>query len=133
MKPKSFQEKDGKWFHREITARAIGAALEVHRTLGPGFLEYVYQEALCYELKLRKIPFIAQKELDIWYKDLLLQKRYTPDFIIEDNVIIEIKASSGLTENDEAQLLNYLKATRKRVGLLFNFGKKSLEMKRRVL
>lgn len=127
------EDKGNKWLYKDLTERVIGAAMEVHRILGSGFLEYVYQEALCYELKIREISFELQKELDIWYKDLLIPRKYAPDLIIEDSVIVEIKATSGLTENDEGQLLNYLRATRKRVGLLLNFGKKSLEIRRRIL
>ena len=122
-----------KWLYRDLTQKIIGAAMEVHRELGSGFLEYVYEEALCYELKLREISFERQKELDIYYKDLVIPKKYKPDLIVENKVIVEIKATSGLTEIEEAQLLNYLKATKMRVGLLLNFGKKSLEVKRRIL
>ena len=126
-------EKDEKWVHKEITEQIIGAAIEVHRILGSGFLEYVYQEALCYELKLRGMLFETQKGLDIWYKDLLIPRKYTPDLIVEDCVIVELKAVSSLTEIDEAQILNYLKVTKKRVGLILNFGAKSLEIMRRIL
>ena len=122
-----------KWLYKDLTQEVIGASMEVHRELGSGFLEYVYEEALCYELNLRKIPFERQKELDIYYKDLLIPRKYKPDLIVDDKVIVEIKATSGLTEIEEAQLLNYLKATKMRVGLLLNFGKKSLEVKRRIL
>ena len=122
-----------KWLFKDLTQAIIGAAMEVHRELGSGFLEYVYEEALCYELNLREISFERQKELNIYYKDLLIPKKYKPDLIVEDKVIVEIKATSGLTEIEEAQLLNYLKATKMRVGLLLNFGKKSLEVKRRIL
>jgi len=122
-----------KWLFKDLTQAIIGAAMEVHRELGSGFLEYVYEEALCYELNLREISFERQKELNIYYKDLLIPKKYKPDLIVEDKVIVEIKATSGLTEIEEAQLLNYLKATKMRVGLLLNFGKRSLEVKRRIL
>jgi len=122
-----------KWLYKDLTQKIIGAAMEVHRELGTGFLEYVYEVALCYELNLREIHFERQKELDIYYKDLLIPKKYKPDLIVENKVIVEIKATSGLTEVEEAQLLNYLKATKMRVGLLLNFGKKSLEVKRRIL
>ncbi|MBU4305755.1 MAG: GxxExxY protein [Candidatus Omnitrophica bacterium] len=136
MKPQDFtrltHDKADKWLYHDLTEKVIGAAMEVHRILGNGFLEYVYQEALCYELKISKIPFELQKELDIWYKELLIPRKYTPDLIIEDKVILEIKATTGLTKNDEAQLLNYLKATKNRVGLLLNFGTESLEVKRRI-
>lgn len=137
MKPqdstKLTQEENTKWLHKDITEKTIGYAMEVHRILGSGFLEYVYQQSLCYELKRNKISCEAQKELDIWYKDFLIPKKYTPDLIVEDCMIVEIKAISKLTDNDTAQLLNYLKATKKRVGLLLNFGSKSLEIKRKIL
>lgn len=126
-------QKGGRWLFKDLTEKIIGAAFEVHRELGAGFLEYVYEEALVYELELKKIIFKRQEEIDIYYKDKLIPKKYTPDFVIEDKVIVELKASSGLTANDEAQLLNYLKATRFRVGLLLNFGQESLEIRRRIL
>jgi len=126
-------ETNEKWLYRDLTQKIIGAAMEVPRELGSGFLEYVYEEALCYELKLREISFERQKELDIYYKDLLIPRKYKPDLIVENKVIVEIKATSGLTEVEEAQLLNYLKATKMRLGLLLNFGAKSLEVKRRIL
>ena len=126
-------ETNEKWLYRDLTQKIIGAAMEVHSELGSGFLEYVYEEALCYELKLREMHFERQKELDIYYKDLVIPRKYKPDLIVENKVIVEIKATSGLTEVEEAQLLNYLKATKMRVGLLLNFGRKSLEVKRRIL
>ena len=122
-----------KWLHKDLTHKIIGAAMEVHRELGPGFLEYVYEESLCHELNLRGIYFERQKELDIYYKDLLIPKKYKPDLIIENKVIVELKATSGLMKIEEAQLLNYLKATKLRIGLLLNFGAESLEIKRRIL
>ena len=127
------KDMEEKWLYTGLTQEVIGAAMEVHRELGSGFLEYVYEEALCYELNLRKISFERQKELDIYYKDLLIPRKYKPDLIVDDKVIVELKATLGLTEIEEAQLLNYLKATKIRVGLLLNFGKKSLEVKRRIL
>ena len=136
MKPQDYTrltQKNKEWIYKDLTKKIIGAAMEVHRELGPGFLEYVYEEALSYELTLREILFKRQKELDIHYKSLLILRKYTPDFVIEDKVIVEIKASSCLTVNDEAQLLNYLKVTKLRVGLLLNFGQESLEIKRRIL
>jgi GxxExxY protein len=126
-------ETNEKWLYRDLTQKIIGAAMEVHSELGSGFLEYVYEEALCYELKLREMHFERQKELDIYYKDLVIPRKYKPDLIVENKVIVEIKATSGLTEIEEAQLLNYLKATKMRVGLLLIFGRKSLEVKRRIL
>ena len=127
------RDTNGKWLYKDLTQEIIGAAMEVHRKLGSGFLEYVYEEALSYELNLKKVHFERQKELDIYYKDLLIPRKYKPDLIVDGKVIVEIKATSGLTELEEAQLLNYLKATKMRVGLLLNFGTKSLEVKRRIL
>lgn len=100
----------------------IGAALDVYYKLGSGFLEQVYQEALAIEFQLREIPFLPQVELPIVYKDFTLKKTYRADFVCYDSMIIEIKALSTLTNVDWAQLMNYIKASQMRVGLLFNFG-----------
>ena len=110
----------------------IGAAIDVHKELGCGFLEAVYQEALELEFKLRNIPYRRESKLNIYYKEQLLNKYYEADFICFDKIIIEIKALSGLTSEHESQLLNYLKATKLKVGLLVNFGTQSLEYKRMV-
>lgn len=139
MQPRDFtrltleENINHKWLYKELTGNIIGAAMEVHRILGNGFLEYVYEEALGYELNSREISYERQKELDISYKDLLIPRKYTPDLLVENCVIVEIKATSGLTNNDEAQLLNYLKATKLRIGLLLNFGTESLEIRRKIL
>jgi len=109
----------------------MGAAIEVHRELAHGFLEPVYQEALEMELKDRGIPFVPQQELEISYKKRLLKKKYAADFVCYDQIIVEIKALTRLSGTEEAQLLNYLKATGFRVGLLVNFGSQGkLEWKR---
>jgi GxxExxY protein len=100
----------------------IGAAIEVHRELGPGFLEAVYQEAMELELTDRHIPFRAQEPLTIRFKTHVLKKRYEPDLICYDQVIVELKALDRLSGTEESQILNYLKATGLRVGLLVNFG-----------
>jgi GxxExxY protein len=122
-----------KLLYEDLTYEIIGAAMEVHRILGPGFLENVYEEALCHELNSRNLKFERQKELQIHYKELLLPMKYIADLLVEEKVIVENKATSGLTEIDEAQLLNYLKATKIRVGLLLNFGTPKLENRRRIL
>lgn len=109
----------------------IGAAIEVHKTLGHGFLEAIYQEAFEYELSDRKIPFSSQIELKVKYKDRYLQKTYIADIIAYDKIIIELKALTNLSGKEEAQLINYLKATGFKVGLLINFGSPNkLEWKR---
>ena len=114
----------------ERTYRIIGASIEVHKELGCGFLEAVYQEALEKEFRIQGIPFMAQPVVEIRYKGQLLEKKYQPDFICFGEVIIEIKAISSLSGVEEAQLINYLKATGLHVGLIVNFGSKSLEHKR---
>jgi GxxExxY protein len=119
--------------HEELTGRIIGAAMEVHRTLGCGFLEAVYQEALELELELREIAFQKQPELVVTYKGRTLRQRYKPDLIVDGKVIVEIKAIVRLTAVEEAQAINYLKGTGCMVALLINFGSKSLEWKRLVL
>lgn len=112
------------------TQAIIGAALEVHRILGPGFLEAVYQEALTRELTTRNIPFHAQCEVPVFYKGERLTATYRPDFICFDSVIVELKALRQLTAVEEAQVLNYLKASDLRVALLVNFGAASLQQRR---
>ena len=112
------------------TYAIIGAAMEVHKHLGFGFLEAVYQEALEIEFLKQEIHFVCQAPLNIIYKDIKLSKQYFADFICYDSVIVELKALSELTTDHDAQILNYLKATNKKVGLLINFGKPSLQYKR---
>ena len=112
----------------------IGAAMEVYNTLGPGFLEAVYQEALKIEFERRNIPFISQKAINVFYDGILLKTRYVADFLAYEEIIIEIKAIKTLSSREEGQLLNYLKATGKPLGLLINFGsKEKLAWKRMVL
>lgn len=116
---------------KEEVYAIIGAAIEVHRELGHGFAEPVYQEALEIELKDRGIPFESQKTLVIYYKGRMLTKHYVADFVCYGQIIVEIKALTKLSGTEEAQLLNYLKATGLRVGLLINFGSRGkLEWKR---
>ena len=112
------------------TFALIGAAMEVHRVLGAGFLEAVYQEAFAKELSRREIPFRAEAELPVFYKGEKLSTTYRADFICFESVSVELKAVKQLTIIEEAQLLNYLKATGFRVGMLFNFGAPSLQHKR---
>jgi len=112
------------------TYRIIGAAMEVHRILGPGFLEGVYQEALAIEFTLRKIPFRREVYLPIYYKDYLLKKKYRTDFLCFEHIIVELKAICKLSGMDTAQIIHYLNATKFKKSLLLNFGAKSLEYKR---
>jgi len=118
---------------KEECYNIIGAAFETHKILGPGFLESVYQEAFEIELNSRKIPFISQPQLELTYKDHKLAKKFKPDLLVYDKIIVEIKAINTLSEIEEAQLLNYLKATNIHLGILINFGTKKMEWKRRIL
>lgn len=119
--------------HRTEVFAIIGAAIEVHKTLGSGFLEAVYQQALEYELAQRQVPFVAQQTLPIHYKTLTLPKGYIADIVAFQKVIIEIKAAEHLATRDMAQILNYMKASGLTVGLLINFGSTGrLEWKRLV-
>jgi GxxExxY protein len=113
-----------------LTYAIIGAAIEVHRELGCGFLEAVYQEALAIEFAARGIPFCRETALPVRYKQQLLATGYRTDFICFESVLVELKAISQLSGIDDAQVLNYLKATGFSVGLLLNFGAPSLQWKR---
>ena len=110
----------------------MGAAMEVSNQLGCGFLEAVYQEALEIELVERRIPHVPQKPIAISYKDRVLKKEYVADFLCHDQIVVEIKAIKAITGIEEAQLLNYLKATNLPLGLIVNFGTPKLEWKRYV-
>ncbi len=112
------------------TYAVIGAAMEVHRQLGHGFLEGVYQEALAVELKERSIPFGREVDLPIHYKGQVLACGYRADFICFDEVVVELKSIRELTEREQAQVIHYLKATGFSRGLLMNFGSPRLENKR---
>ena len=114
------------------TYAIIGAAMEVHRVLGPGFLEKVYQEALALELSDRDIPSEREILLPIDYKGRRLHAKYFADFVCHRQVIVECKAINGLTGADESQAINYLKATGLKVALLLNFGNSSLQYRRLV-
>lgn len=115
------------------TYALIGAAMEVHTVLGPGFLEAVYQEALEIELDQRHIPFVAKRPVKIDYKAKRLEAHYIPDFVAFETVVMEIKAQRALGRADAAQLINSLRCCRFRTGLLVNFGEPSLGWKRFVL
>ena len=116
---------------KEEVYSVVGAAIEVHKKLGFGFLEPVYQEAMEIELKQRQIPFDSQMPLAISYKEQQLKKAYIADLICYGQIIVELKALERLSGREEAQLLNYLKTTGFHVGLLINFGNSPrLEWKR---
>ena len=112
-----------------LTYTIIGAAQKVHRALGPGFRESTYQQALAKELLDRKIPFASQPEYEVVYEGVLCGT-YRPDIVVDENVVLELKAISSLTKDHMAQTLSYLKATGLRTALLLNFGTASLQWHR---
>lgn len=117
----------------ELTYGIIGAAMKVHSTLKYGFLESVYQEALEIELNKLDIPYEREVEIPVYYEGIKLDTKFRADFICYNKIIVELKAIKQLTNIEEAQLINYLKATNYKIGLLINFGEKSLKYKRFIL
>ena len=118
--------------YKEESYRIIGACMKVHQELGYGFLEPVYQEGVAIQFQQEEIPYEREKELLIYFKGIELEKKYVADFIVFGKIILELKALSKLTTDHEAQVLNYLKATKFRLGLLVNFGQPKLVYKRLV-
>ena len=116
--------------YKDEAYKIIGAAMEVHRVLGPGFLEAIYQEALEIEFQNRNIPYQREAPLKVNYKGHTLKKEYTADFICYDKIIIETKAVTEFDNIHEAQVFNYLKTTGFKLGILINFGKNSLDYQR---
>ena len=105
----------------ELSKEIIGAAIEVHRHLGPGLLENAYEEALCYELELRVIPYERQKYQSLNYKNKILKTDYRIDLLVDGKVIVEIKARQKINPIDKAQTLTYLRLSNTKLGLLINF------------
>ena len=121
---------DEKIIFKEESYKIIGICMNIHSTLGNGFLEAVYSEVLEKEFVKNNIPYQREVKLDLFFNGEKLDKKYKADFICFDNIILEIKAVSFIHENFTKQTLNYLKATEKKLGLLINFGEKSLKYKR---
>jgi GxxExxY protein len=120
--------------HQQAGYDFMAAVFDVHKEMGGGFLEEVYHESLELELTTRNIPFISKPTLTLYYKGHPLQKKYQADLIVVGEILVELKAVKALLPEHEAQLINYLRATRKRVGYLINFGAfPRLEWKRLVL
>ena len=118
--------------YEELTYKIIGAGQEVYNELGPGYLESVYEDALCYELTALQIAFQRQQDLDVHYKNIVFERKFRADVLVENKVLLENKAIKKITKQDEAQLINYLRTTKLKVGLLFNFGGDAFEFVRRV-
>ncbi|QOJ28217.1 MAG: GxxExxY protein [Ignavibacteriales bacterium] len=119
--------------YKEESYLIIGKCFEVHRSLGCGFLEAVYKDALQHEFYTAGIEFKREREYKIYYKDQLLAHSYFADFVVMDKIILEVKAISALTDQHIAQTLNYLAASGNKLGILVNFGEASLRYKRIVL
>ena len=122
-----------KYPYKEECYNIIGCAMEAHNELGCGFLESVYQEALSVVLRENGIPFEREKLLEISFRGKVLKKKYVADFVCYNNIILEIKAMDAIHPDHLAQVINYLKVTRKQLGLILNFGTKSLQYKRVIL
>ena len=119
----------------QLTSKIIGAAIEVHKTIGPGLLEGIYEDCLCIELERRRIPFERQKGIDIEYKGVKLNNQYRLDLVVNNKVVVELKTVDELAPIHNAQVLTYLKLTGLKVGLLVNFNTAKLKdgIKRLVL
>ncbi len=111
-----------KLIHGELSEKIIAAAIEVHRRLGPGLMESVYEQCFCHELQIRHIPFQRQVPVDLDYKGLFIESALRPDVIVDGKIIVELKSAEQNHPVFEAQLITYLKLARKRVGLVINFG-----------
>lgn len=117
-------------YRKEEYYKVVGICMEIHRILGGGLLEIVYKDALEYELRKHNIPFQREKEYYIKYKDIVLAHKFYADFIVYDEIILEIKASKNIIDEHIAQTINYLKLADSDLGIIVNFSKKSLEHKR---
>ncbi|MCX6348590.1 MAG: GxxExxY protein [Candidatus Aureabacteria bacterium] len=118
--------------HSELTEKILGCSIEVHKTLGPGFLEQIYESALIQELQSRSIPVEAQVPILIRYKNRVIAE-YRLDLVVENTVIVENKAVTSLNDIHLAQVLSYLKASGMKIGLLINYAKTKIEVKRIIL
>ena len=124
---------DDRLIYREESYKIIGLCMEVHGILGKGHSETVYKDALEYEFSINQIPFSREKNYKIEYKDIILPRGFNADFVVYDKIILESKAIENLTNSNVKQTLNYLAASKLKLGLLVNFGEDSLTHKRVVL
>lgn len=123
-------ESDNKILYKEESFKIIGACMKVHRSLGAGFLEAVYEEALEKEFLIQNIPFKRQLKLELYYENVKLNKYYRADFLCYDSIVLEIKAVNHIPDTFYAQLKNYLRCSNMELGVLINFGTPSLTYKR---
>ncbi len=125
--------RENNLLYEDLTYKVIGCCFEVYNVLGKGFSEVIYKDALEHELKQNKIPFKRETGFVIEYKDIILDRLYICDFIVDERVILEVKAQENVISKNSQQLINYLAVTKCRVGLLINFGESSLKYKRFIL
>lgn len=116
--------------HGELTYKLIGLAMEVHKRLGPGFREGLYDDAFIVELELARIKYIYQESFRVQYREQILRRRFVPDFVIEGKVIVDNKTIKAITDLEIAKMINYLKATQLDLGLIINYANRSLEWER---
>lgn len=126
----NYEIKQDNFPYKNETDLIINAAIEVHKDLGCGFLEIVYKDALCIEFESRAHYYEREKFYPVYYKDFILPHSFYADFIVFDSVILEIKSKKGIADEDLAQTINYLKCSDCKVGLVLNFGKPTLEIRR---
>ncbi len=124
--------KNKEIIYKELSYQIIGCAIEVHKQLGVGFLESVYEEAFKLELKAKDILFKSQEKYSVVYKNTIIKDFYC-DLVIDDKIVIELKATRQITDIERAQILNYLKVTKLKLGIIINFGEKSLQYDRILL
>lgn len=122
-------KEDEKFLYKDLTYKIIGLAMEVHNELGSGFLEKVYENAFMIQFKNNNISAIQQKQLKVCFKNEIVGE-YIADIVVEEKIILEIKAVDSICDSHRGQILNYLKATKHKVGYLINFGNKKLEYER---
>ena len=116
--------------HKEESYFAIGLCMEIHNTLGKGFSEAVYADALKFELESISMPCTREMKFDTYYKDKLLRKKYYVDFVIDDKIILELKAIEGINSSHVKQPLNYLAASKLKLGIVVNFGEDHLKLQK---
>jgi GxxExxY protein len=121
------------YLYKNENFKIVGLCMEIHRILGSGLLEVVYKDALEFELKQHGIPYAREKEFAVQYKGVILPHKFYADFVVHDDIILEVKALNEITKEHIAQTMNYIKLTKGKLGLIVNFGTTSLQHKRIII